>query len=36
VQKVNDRWFYRTPEFFTRTSNPGQWVGALVLAVQIR
>ena len=21
---------------FTRTSNPGQWVGALVLAVSIR
>ena len=25
-----------TAEFFTRTNNPGQWVGALVLAVPIR
>jgi len=25
-----------TNEFFTRTNNPGQWVGALVLAVPIR
>jgi hypothetical protein len=25
-----------TAEFFTRTDNPGQWVGALVLAVPIR
>ena len=25
-----------TTEFFTRTNNPGQWVGALVLAVPIR
>ena len=24
-----------TPEFFARTNNPGQWVGALVLAVPI-
>jgi hypothetical protein len=24
-----------TPEFFARTDNPGQWVGALVLAVPI-
>jgi hypothetical protein len=24
-----------TPEFFTETNNPGQWVGALVLAVPI-
>ena len=25
-----------TAELFTRTNNPGQWVGALVLAVPIR
>lgn len=25
-----------TTEFFTRTNNPGEWVGALVLAVPIR
>ena len=24
-----------TPDFFTRTNNPGQWVGALVLGVPI-
>ena len=25
-----------TPEFFQRTNNPGQWVGALVVAVPIK